>query len=65
MSEHDDLVRALLVERYRRWPPPDDADADAQQLAAALFREKRRTGGTPKRTAKPRRLTDTDRRRAT
>ena len=66
MSAHEDLVRALLVERYRPWPPhPDEPDSGAQQLAAALAHEKRRARATPKRSRKPRRLIDDEQRRTT
>ena len=66
MTAHDDLVRALLVERYRPWPPqPDEAASGAQQLAAALAHEKRRARATPKRSRKPRRSIDDEQRRAT
>jgi hypothetical protein len=43
MSEYDDLLRSLLVERYRPVVPrqPDERD-HLQELAQALSREKRR-----------------------
>lgn len=43
MSAHDDLVRSLLVERYKPWPSSEEPDAAEAQLAAALAHEKRRS----------------------
>ena len=44
MSEYDDLLRSLLVERYRPVVPrrPDERD-HLKELAQALGREKRQT----------------------
>ena len=65
MTAHEDLIRALLVERYRPWPPIEQPDNGAQQLATALAHEKRRARATPKRSRKPRHLTDHEQRGAT
>ena len=57
MSEYDDLLRSLLVERYRPVVPrqPDEGD-HLQELAQALSREKRRTTPAAHRntTSRPR-----------
>jgi hypothetical protein len=57
MSEYDDLLRSLLVERYRPVAPrqPDERD-HLQELAQALGREKRQTITTANRnpTSRPR-----------
>ena len=44
MTEYDDLLRSLLVERYRPVAPrrPDERD-HLKELAQALSREKRQT----------------------
>lgn len=50
MSEHGDLLRALLVERYQPFKAADIPTATPQQLARAMAGERR----LPK-TPKPRR----------
>ena len=47
MSEHEDLLRSLLVERYRRFAPPDVRDATTdQQVARALAGERAQTAAS-------------------
>jgi hypothetical protein len=44
MSEYDDLLRSLLVERYRPVAPRRQDERDhLKELAQALSREKRQT----------------------
>ena len=43
MTAHEDLVRALTVERFMRWTPTAlGTSTAAQQLARAMAHEKRR-----------------------
>jgi hypothetical protein len=57
MNEYDDLLRSLLVERYRPVAPrrPDEGD-HLKELAQALSREKRRANSSARRnpTSRPR-----------
>jgi Asp-tRNA(Asn)/Glu-tRNA(Gln) amidotransferase B subunit len=41
MSEHEDLLRSLLVERYRRFPPPDVPRSTTGQQVARAMADKR------------------------
>lgn len=44
MTEHEDLLRSLLVERYRRFSPPDARGTTTdQQVARALAGERPQT----------------------
>jgi hypothetical protein len=45
MSEHEDLLRSLLVERYRPWRPDPQPDMTPAQLARTMGREKRGNRG--------------------
>jgi hypothetical protein len=64
MSEYDDLVRALLVERYRRWPSPEPSSTTPTEVARALAHEKRPPRQQAQRPAKRARLTDNHVRRS-
>lgn len=48
-ADHDDLVRSLVVERFRLWPPPDSTDRTPAQVAAEIARATRRPGRRPRR----------------
>lgn len=41
MNDHDDLVRSLMVERFRIWRPEPEPKPTPQQLARAMRREQR------------------------
>ena len=41
MSGHEDLIRSLLVERYRPWRPEGEPGLTPKQVARTIGREKR------------------------
>ncbi len=48
MNDHEDLIRSLLVERYRPWRPDAEPELRAKQFARTMERERpnRQGGGT-------------------
>ena len=54
MSDHEDLIRSLLVERYRPWRPDAEPDLTAKQLARTIGPERpNRQGGETYRPRRP------------
>ena len=60
MSEHEDLLRSLLVERYRPWRPDPQPGLTPTQLARTMGREKRDDRGPAhhQRSQQPQRSED-------
>lgn len=56
MTDHEELIRSLLVERFRPWRPDAEPDLTPKQLARTMGRERpNRQGATHRRRqAQPR-----------
>lgn len=60
MSDHEELIRSLLVERFRRWRPDAEPDLTAKQLARTMARERPSGQGATYRRRRPQPKTTTE-----